>query len=74
METLPLYKEARPLPARSASTHARLKIKTLEICTLMTERRETSDEELELIEMRYQQALALMNLEGLFAEGQLNCL
>jgi ribosome-associated toxin RatA of RatAB toxin-antitoxin module len=74
METLPLCKEARLLPARSASTHARLEIETLEISTLMTERRETTDEELELIEMRYQQALALMNLEDLFAEGQLNCL
>ena len=38
----------------------------------MTKHREITDEELELIEMRYQQALALMNLEGLFADGQLN--
>jgi len=33
-----------------------------------------TDEEVELIEMRYQQALALMNLEDLFAEGQLDCM
>ena len=33
-----------------------------------------TDEELELIDMRYQQALALMNLETLFAEGQLDCM
>lgn len=38
------------------------------------ERRATTDEELELLEMRYQQALALMNLQALFAEGQLDCL
>jgi hypothetical protein len=33
-----------------------------------------TDEELELIDMRYRQALALMNLEDLFAEGQLDCI
>jgi len=37
-------------------------------------RRETTEEELELIELRYRQALALMNLEALFAEGQLDCM
>jgi hypothetical protein len=39
----------------------------------LRERRGATDEEFELIEMRYQQALALMNLEDLFAEGQLDC-
>jgi hypothetical protein len=72
MKTLPLYKEARALPVRSASAQTRLEIKALKISTVMTKRRETTDDELELIEMRYQQALALMNLEDLFAEGQLN--
>jgi outer membrane protein TolC len=52
---------------------ARLKIHSMEISTVMTERREVTDEELELIEMRYQQALALLNLEPLFAEGLFNC-
>jgi hypothetical protein len=74
METLPLHTEASALPARSQSTQARLEIKSMDISTLLTKRRETTDEELELIEMRYQQALALMNLEGLFADGQLNCM
>jgi hypothetical protein len=46
----------------------------MDISTVMTKRHEATDEELELIEMRYQQALALMNLEDLFAEGQLNCM
>jgi hypothetical protein len=44
----------------------------MEISTVMTKRRESTDEELELIERRYQQALALLNLECLFAEGLLN--
>jgi hypothetical protein len=74
METLPLHTEASALPARSQSTQARLEIKSMDISTQLTKRRETNDEELELIEMRYQQALALMSLEGLFADGQLNCM
>jgi hypothetical protein len=52
---------------------ARLEIHSMEISTVM-ERREVTDEELELIEMRYQQALAIQNLEALFAEGLLNCM
>jgi hypothetical protein len=74
METLPLHTESSALPARSQSTQARLEMKSMDISTLLMKRRETTDEELELIEMRYQQALALMNLEGLFADGQLNCM
>lgn len=74
MDTRPLHTEAHGLPIRSRSAQARLKIKSMDISTVMTKRRETTDEELELIEMRYQQALALMNLEDLFAEGQLNCM
>jgi hypothetical protein len=74
MDTRPLYTEAHALPARRVSTQARLEINALEISTVMTKRHEATDEELELIEMRYQQALALINLEDLFAEGQLNCM
>jgi hypothetical protein len=40
----------------------------------LTDRCAVTDEELELIDMRYRQALALMNLEDLFAEGQLDCI
>jgi hypothetical protein len=40
----------------------------------LTERCSVTDEELELIDMRYHQALALMNLEDLFADGQLDCI
>ena len=73
METLPPYQEAHALPTRSVPVQARLEIHSMEISTVMTERREVTDEELELIEMRYQQALAIQNLEALFAEGLLNC-
>jgi hypothetical protein len=74
MESLPLHKEARLLPTRPVSAQARLEIKSMEVSTLMTKRRENTDEESELIEMRYQQSLALSNLEDLFATGQLDCL
>jgi hypothetical protein len=74
MQTLPPHQSAAPTAAPSVPPQARLEIKTMEISRVMTKRRETSDEELELIEMRYRQALALENLAGLFAEGQLNCL
>jgi hypothetical protein len=73
VETLPPYQEAPALLTRSVATHARLAIHSMEISTAMKERRDVTDEELELIEMRYQQALAIQNLEALFAEGSLNC-
>lgn len=40
----------------------------------LTGRYGITDEEFELIEMRYEQALALLNLEDLFAEGELDCM
>ena len=66
METLPLSQEAR---ASSASTQARLEIKSVEISAVMTTRRDDTEEELELIEMRYRHALTLTKLEDVFAEG-----
>ncbi len=33
-----------------------------------------TDEELELIDLRYQQSVALMDLEDLFADGCFDCL
>ena len=72
MEMLPSYK-AHALRARSVSAQARLEIRSMEISTVMTKRGQATDEELELIEMRYQQALAVLNLEGIFSEGLLNC-
>ena len=51
---------------------AHLELRPQQIFDLLAKRRDTTDEELELIEMRYQQALALMNLQALFAEGYLD--
>jgi hypothetical protein len=76
METLPSYTEADVLPAWSESAQGYRELQSRQISTLLTltESRGGADEEIELIEMRYQQALALMNLEDLFAEGQLDCM
>ncbi|MHB8477606.1 MAG: hypothetical protein ACYDBZ_15095 [Steroidobacteraceae bacterium] len=69
MEMQPHHYQARTSSARSAATAVRPENKAME----KAKRREISAEELDLIEMRYQQALALLQLEQLFAEGQLNC-
>jgi hypothetical protein len=71
METLPPY-QAALTSAPSVSAQARLEIRTMKIYT-MPKHGGTTDDELELIEMRYQQALALKNLVDLFAEGQFDC-
>ena len=67
MEPLPLHREARRLRA-SCGSPARPDIQAVEISTVRMKRGDNVDE-LDLIEMRYQQALALTNLEALFAEG-----
>ena len=69
METLPLSQQARPSSAPLASSQARLEIKSVGVSAVITTRRDGSDEELELIEMRYRQALTLSKLEDVFAEG-----
>jgi len=74
METLSLHAEPRALPAWSVSSQERRQPQPQLISTSvkLTEIRDVTDEELELIDMRYQRALALMNLETLFAEGPLD--
>lgn len=69
MEIQPPHHEARTSSARAAATQGRLQIKAVE----KTKRREIGADEFELIEMRYQQALVVLQLEELFAEGVLNC-
>jgi hypothetical protein len=69
METQSRQHEARALALHSRAQRPPLEIKTLEI----TRRRDSGSEEFELLEMRYQHALAFMSLEELFAEGRLNC-
>jgi hypothetical protein len=49
----------------------RLQIKSIEIAPVIG-RLEISDDELELIEIRYRRALAITNLEDLFAQGMLD--
>jgi hypothetical protein len=73
--TTVIYISARPTP-RSVSVQKRWELQPQEISALLklTDLCGVTDEELELIDMRYQQALALMNLETLFAEGQLDCM
>ena len=76
METLPSDPESRALPARPVSSQERRKVqpRVISASLRLTEIRETTDDDLQLIEMRYQQMLALMNLETLFADGQLDCM
>ncbi len=74
MAILSVHTEARAVAAWSIPVQALPVINPARIWIPPAERREITDEELELIEMRYQQTLALRNLEDLFAEGQLNCL
>ena len=71
MESLSLPRESRALRPRSELLQARLEISSVEISTVTMKRRGNIDDELELIEMRYQEGLALENLETVFAEGLL---
>jgi hypothetical protein len=72
MEALPSSTDAGISPAGFVAAKAHLELRPQQIFDLLAQRRDTTDEELELIEMRYQQALALMNLQALFAEGYLD--
>ena len=76
METLSSDPESRiPLPWSAASQAQRERQPQLLSASLtLTEFREITDEDLQLIAMRYQQMLALMDLELLFADGQLDCM
>jgi hypothetical protein len=76
METLPSDAEARTSPAWSVSSQEQRQVQSqlISASLTLTELREVTGSDVELIEMRYQQMLALMNLETLFAEGQLDCM
>jgi len=73
MTTPQIYSEARALPAASALAHEHWEPQSREIPALLTARLELVNEEFEFIELRYQQALALVNMEYIFAEGLLGC-
>ena len=72
MKLLPSSKDSGKPLAGLAAAEAPLELQPQHIFDLLTERRAPTDEELELIEMRYQQALSLMNLQALFADGYLD--
>ena len=74
METLPFCTEARAVTAGPILSHEPRELQLRNISTRLTKYREITEEEIEFIEMRYQTALALKNLEDLFPEGQLDCL
>lgn len=75
METLPSDAESPSSSARSFSSNANRQPtpRLLSASLMLTEHREICGVDLELIEMRYQHMLALMNFETLFAEGLLDC-
>jgi hypothetical protein len=72
MKAFPSSKDSGNSLTGLAAAEARLELQPQQIFDLLAERRDPTDEELELIEMRYHQALALMSLQALFAEGQLD--
>ena len=74
MQALPSSTDSGTFPVGSVAIKACLELQPQQIFNLLAERHKTTDEALELIEMRYQQMLALKNLEDLFAEGQLDCM
>ncbi len=75
METPPVHPGFRALPAWPVSSQGRRQIQPqlVSASLTLTEIRETTEDELQFIEIRYRQFVALMNLEPLFAEGQLDC-
>ena len=73
IETLPGSVDTGPNAARgSQQDHRELQPREISALLAVMEPGEFVDEGLELIDMRYQQALALVNLQDLFAEGQLD--
>ncbi len=76
METLSSDPESRTPPEWSVASQEQRERppQVLSASLTLTEFREITDEDLQLIEMRYQQMMALMDLELLFADGQLDCM
>ncbi len=74
METRSSDVEARSSPAWSVSSqeHRQPQPQLISASLTLTEHPDVTDCDVELIEMRYKQMLALMSLESLFADGQLD--
>jgi hypothetical protein len=73
MYTLPLGSDARTPPDRSCTEEKLRERKPQELEALLHQPRQLPDDELELIDIRYQQLLARMQLEELFSEAQMGC-
>ena len=73
MNTLPLGIDARTPPDWSFTEDQLREREPPEIEALVHEPRQPPDDELELIDMRYQQLRARMQLEELFSEAQMGC-
>ncbi len=78
MNTLPLGIDARTPPDWSFTEDKLRELEPQEfgpqeIEALVHEPRQLPDDELELIDMRYQQLRARMQLEELFSEAQMGC-
>lgn len=76
MQTQPLLEDARVLFAQALSRQNTPEPQPQDIAAVLTEWQDTAAREtaLELIEMRYQDHLAHMDLQALFAEEGLCCL
>ena len=70
------HEDLRVLSHQALSRRSATKPRRSENCAVSTECQEVIDREvtMELIEMRYQEHCARLNLEGLFAEGEMGCL
>ena len=73
MNTLPLGIDARTPPDWSFTEDQLRKLGPQESEALVHEPRQLPDDELELIDMRYQQLRARMQLEEIFSEAQMGC-
>ena len=73
MNTLPLGIDAPTPPGRSFTEETLREREPQELEALLHEPRQLTDDELELIDIRYQQLLARMQLEELFSEAQMGC-
>ena len=76
MQKQPLHESAYAVFARAFSPPNTTKQRPQDTCILLNEWQDTANREitLELIELRYQEHRAHMDLQALFAEGGLCCL
>ena len=70
MEPQSSHREGRRRPATPASQQTRLDVSSVEVTAVTLKRGQSHDDEMEIIDMRYRAALALANLEIVFAEAE----